>query len=80
MMKAVKRIRMANMPFDKFENGTFVHATGDLVKLEDGSWEIEYEDMEYEDAPGCKYSEEEEEEEENYRCHLIIVDDEMTEV
>ena len=36
--------------------------------------------MEYEDAPGCKYSEEEEEEEENYRCHLIIVDDEMTEV
>ena len=46
MMKAVKRIRMANMPFDKFENNQFVHATGDLVKLEDGSWEIEYEDME----------------------------------
>ena len=40
MMKAVKRIRMANMPFDKFENGTFVHATGDLVKLEDGSMMI----------------------------------------
>ena len=78
MMKAVKRIRMANMPFDKFENGTFVHATGDLVKLEDGSIEIEYEDQEYEDAPGCKY-EEEEEEEENYCCHLVIYDDEMTE-
>lgn len=77
-MKAVKRIRMANMPFDKFENGTFVHATGDLVKLEDGSIEIEYEDQEYEDAPGCKY-EEEEEEEENYCCHLVIYDDEMTE-
>ena len=77
-MKAVKRIRMANMPFDKFESGHFVHATGDLVKLEDGSIEIEYEDQEYEDAPGCKY-EEEEEEEENYCCHLVIYDDEMTE-
>ena len=78
MMKAVERIRMANMPFDKFENGTFVHATGDLVTLEDGTTEIEYEDQEYEDAPGCKY-EEEEEEEENYCCHLVIYDDEMTE-
>ena len=71
MMKAVKRIRMANMPFDKFENNQFVHATGDLVKLEDGSIEIEYEDQEYEDAPGCKYSEEEEEDEEEkleYHC------------
>ena len=78
-MMVVERIRMANMPFDKFENGRFVHATGDLVTLEDGTTEIEYEDMEYEDAPGCKYSEEEEEEEENYCCHLVIYDDEMTE-
>lgn len=78
MMKAVERIRMANMPFDKFENGRFVHATGDLVTLEDGTTEIEYVDLEYEDAPGCKY-EEEEEEEENYCCHLVIYDDEMTE-
>ena len=78
MMKAVKRIRMANMPFDKFVDGRFIHATGYEVKLEDGSWEIEYEDQEYEDAPGCKY-EEEEEEEENYCCHLVIYDDEMTE-
>lgn len=77
-MRAVERIRMANMPFDKFENGRFVHATGDLVTLEDGTTEIEYEDLEYEDAPDCKYSEEEEEEE-NYRCHLVIYDDEMTE-
>ena len=68
-MKAVERIRMANMPFDKFENNQFFHATGDLVKLEDGSWEIEYEDMEYEDAPGCKYSEEDDEEElSSYHC------------
>ena len=81
MMKAVKRIRMANMPFDKFENNQFVHATGDLVKLEDGSWEIEYEDQEYEDADDCIFEEEEEEEEEeeNYCCHLVIYDDEMTE-
>lgn len=77
MMKAVERIRMANMPFDKFENNQFVHATGDLVKLEDGSIEIEYEDQEYEDADDCIF--EEEEEEENYCCHLVIYDDEMTE-
>lgn len=68
-MMVVERFRMANMPFDKFENNQFVHATGDLVKLEDGSWEIEYEDMEYEDAPDCKYSEEDDEEElEEYHC------------
>mgnify|MGYP003468504366 FL=1 len=74
-MKAVERIRMANMPFDKFENGTFVHATGDLVKLEDGSIEIEYEDQEYEDADDCIF-EEEEEEELSYHC--IYENDEMT--
>ena len=77
MMKAVKRIRMANMPFDKFVDGRFIHATGYEVKLEDGSIEIEYEDMEYEDADDCIF--EEEEEEENYCCHLVIYDDEMTE-
>ena len=76
-MKAVERIRMANMPFDKFENGRFVHATGYEVKLEDGSIEIEYEDMEYEDAPGCKYSEEEDEEE-KLEYHCIYENDEMT--
>lgn len=77
MMKAVERIRMANMPFDKFENNQFVHATGDMVKLEDGSWEIEYEDMEFQDADGCILEyEEEEEEEEDYHC--IYENDEMT--
>ena len=75
-MMVVERIRMANMPFDKFENGRFVHATGDLVTLEDGSIEIEYEDQEYEDAPDCKYSEEEEEEELEYHC--IYEDSDMT--
>ena len=77
MMKAVKRIRMANMPFDKFVDGCFIHATGYEVKLEDGSWEIEYEDQEYEDADDCIFEEEEEEEEEeDYHC--IYENDEMT--
>ena len=76
MMKAVERIRMANMPFDKFENNQFIHATGYMVELEDGSIEIEYEGEEYVDSPECKYSEEEEEEEEDYRC--IYENDEMT--
>lgn len=68
-MMVVERIRMANMPFDKFVDGRFIHATGDLVTLEDGTTEIEYEDLEYEDAPDCKYSEEDDEEElEEYHC------------
>ena len=76
-MKAVKRIRMANMPFDKFENNHFVHATGDMIELEDGSIEIEYEGEEYEDADDCIFEEEEEEEEElSYHC--IYENDEMT--
>lgn len=78
-MKAVKRIRMANMPFDKFENGTFVHATGYEVKLEDGSWVLEYEDQEYEDADDCIFEEEEEEEEEEkLEYHCIYEDSDMT--
>ena len=76
MMKAVERIRMANMPFDKFENNQFIHATGYMVELEDGSIEIEYEDQEYEDAPDCKYSEEDDEEELEYHC--IYEDSDMT--
>lgn len=79
MMKAVKRIRMANMPFDKFENNQFIHATGDMVKLEDGSWVLEYEDQEYEDADDCIFEEEEEEEEEEkLEYHCIYENDEMT--
>lgn len=77
-MKAVERTRMANMPFDKFVDGSFIHATGYEVKLEDGEWYIEYEGEEFEDAEDCiyKYEDEEEEEEEDYRC--IYENDEMT--
>ena len=63
MMKAVKRIKLNTMPFDKFVDGHFVHATGYEV-LVDGDWEIEYEDMKYEDADDCIFEYEEEEEEE----------------
>ena len=79
MMKAVERIRMANMPFDKFENNQFVHATGYMIELEDGSIEIEYEGEEYEDADDCIFEEEdEEEEEEKLEYHCIYENDEMT--
>ena len=77
-MRAVKRIRMANMPFDKFVDGRFIHATGYEVKLEDGSWEIEYEDMEFQDADDCIFEYEEEEEEELEEYHCIYEYDEMT--
>lgn len=68
------------MPFDKFENNQFIHATGYMVELEDGSWEIEYEDQEYEDADDCIFEEEEEEEEEKEELeyHCIYEDSDMT--
>lgn len=78
MRRATERIKLSRMPYDKFVDGCFIHATGYEVKLEDGSWEIEYEDQEYEDAPDCKYSEEEEEEEEEEDYHCIYENDEMT--
>ena len=63
MMKAVKRIKLNTMPFDKFVDGKFIHATGFEV-LVDGEWEIEYEGEEFQDADGCILEYEEEEEEE----------------
>lgn len=78
-MKAVKRIKLNRMPYDKFVDGCFIHATGYEVKLEDGSWEIEYEDMEFQDADDCIFEEEEEEEEEEkLEYHCIYENDEMT--
>lgn len=79
MMKAVERIKLSRMPYDKFVDGCFIHATGYEVKLEDGSWEIEYEDMEFQDADDCIFEEEEEEEEEEkLEYHCIYENDEMT--
>lgn len=63
MRKAIRRIKLHTMPFDKFVDGKFIHATGFEV-LVDGEWEIEYEGEEYEDADDCILEYEEEEEEE----------------
>ena len=78
MMKAVERIKLSRMPYDKFVDGCFIHATGYEVKLEDGSWVLEYEDQEYEDADDCIFEEEEEEEEEELEYHCIYEDSDMT--
>lgn len=58
-MKAIKRTRLAEMPFDKYndEDG-FVHATGDIVTLEDGTEILEYEDCIFDDADNCIYEDE----------------------
>lgn len=63
MRKAVRRIKLNRMPFDKFVDGKFIHATGYEV-LSDGEWLLEYEGEEFEDADGCILEYEEEEEEE----------------
>lgn len=61
-MKAIKRVRLINMPRDKWDYSRmmFVHATGYLVLTDSNEWHIEYEDNEYEDAKGCLYAEESE--------------------
>lgn len=58
-MLAERRIKLNNMPFDKFVDGNFIHATGFEV-LVDGDWEIEYEGEEFEDADDCIFEYEEE--------------------
>ena len=63
MRKASRRIKLLNMPFDKFVDGKFIHATGFEV-LVDGEWLLEYEGEEFRDADGCILEYEEEEEEE----------------
>ena len=56
----VKAIILNEMPFDRFENGQFIHATGREIVFADGHTEIEYEDWEYGVLP------EEYEEEDDY--------------
>lgn len=63
MRKAMRRIKLNTMPFDKFVDGKFIHATGFEV-LVDGEWEIEYEGEEFEDTDDCIFEYEEVEEEE----------------
>lgn len=65
-MKAIKRITLAQMPFDVWDPffNTFRRPTGDEVTLEDGTITLEFEGEEYEDAKDCVYEVEEEEEEE----------------
>lgn len=65
-MQLVKmREHLREMPFDKFNSDDgFVHATGDCCQFEDGHWETEYEDCQFEDAPDCKEVWEEDEDEE----------------
>ena len=63
MRKASRRIKLNTMPFDKFVDGKFIHATGYEVFC-DGEWYLEYEGEEFQDADGCILEYEEEEEEE----------------
>lgn len=63
MRKAMRRIKLNTMPFDKFVDGKFIHATGFEV-LVDGEWEIEYEGEEFENTDDCIFEYEEVEEEE----------------
>ena len=61
MIKAIRRCHLNKMPFDRFTGGQFVHATGDLCLLEDGTTVLEYDDCVYEDAENCVYEDEDEE-------------------
>lgn len=54
-MKAIERVKLKIMPFDKFTNEGFIHATGDEVLLDTGERVIEYEDCIYEDSENCLY-------------------------
>ena len=62
-MRAIKRIWLASMPFDRWDSNLhgFVHATGYECQLETGEFVLEWEDDPIEDAPGCIYEDEEEE-------------------
>lgn len=59
-MKCKVRVKLNKIPFDKFSDGKFVHATGDMCIFEDGTSVYEYEDDLIEDAEDCIYDIEEE--------------------
>lgn len=55
-MKAIERMTLRNMPFDKYNSCIgYIHATGDEVLLDTGERVIEYEDCVFEDAENCIY-------------------------
>lgn len=59
MTKVVKAIRLKEMPFDKYSDGTgFVHATGFDCMFDDGEWRTEYEDSNFEYADDCVFEDE----------------------
>lgn len=49
--KVIKCVYLDEMPFDK--NG--VHATGNYVQFDNGNWELEYADSDFEYADDCVY-------------------------
>ena len=58
-MIATRRIKLSRMPYDKFVDGHFIHATGFEV-LVDGEWFLEYEGEEFQDSDDCIFECEEE--------------------
>lgn len=56
-MKATRRIKLCRMPYDKFVDGKFIHATGFEV-FSDGEWYLEYQGEEFQDSDDCIYEEE----------------------
>ncbi len=58
-MKATRRIKLSRMPYDKFVDGHFIHATGYEVLVDD-EWLIEYQGEEFQDSDDCIFQYEEE--------------------
>lgn len=58
-MLATRRIKLGRMPYDKFVDGHFIHATGYEVLVGD-EWLIEYQGEEFQDSDDCIFEYEEE--------------------
>lgn len=60
-MDAIIRIRLNQMPFDKYSDGEgFIHSTGYECVFKDGTSAVEYEDYIYDDADDCVVVDEDE--------------------
>lgn len=75
-MKAIKRIRLSTMPFDRWDSELheFVHATGYWCQLETGEFVLEWEDDLIEDAPNCVYEDEDDDEGEDWMPEISAED------